>query len=39
MILLMISNKKKEGRYYLAVKKISGLLRGITSKLHGDFNF
>ena len=29
--------KKKEGWYYLAVKKVSTLLAGITSKYHGDF--
>ena len=26
-----------EGWHYLAVKKLSALLRGITSKHHGDF--
>ena len=31
----MISNG--EGWHYLAVKKLSPLLRGITSKHHGDF--
>ena len=36
VILLMISNG--EGQWhYLAVKKLSALLRGITSKHHGDF--
>ena len=30
IILLMITNAEKEGRHYLAVKKISALLRGIT---------
>ena len=34
VILLMIPNKEKW--HYLAVKKLSALLRGITSK-HGDF--
>ena len=33
----MISNDEKEGWHYLAVKKLSALLRGITSKHHGDF--
>ena len=37
IILLMISNDEKEGWHYLAVKKLSALLRGITSKHHGDF--
>ena len=36
VILLMISNGEKRWRY-LAVKKLSALLRGITSKHHGDF--
>ena len=36
VILLMISNREKI-RYYLAVKKLSALLRGITSKNNGDF--
>ena len=35
VILLMIPNG--EGWHYLAVKKLSALLRGITSKHHGDF--
>ena len=35
VILLMISNGKKW--HHLAVKKLSTLLRGITSKHHGDF--
>ena len=35
-ILLMISNRKKK-RHNLAVKTISTLLRGITSKNNGDF--
>ena len=36
-ILLMIPNEEKEGWHYLAIKKLSTLLRGITSKHHGDF--
>ena len=36
-ILLMIPNKEKEGWHYLAVKKQSTLLRGITSKHHVHF--
>ena len=32
IILLMIPNEEKEGCYYLAVKKLSALLYGITSK-------
>ena len=35
VILLMIPNG--EGWHYLAVTKLSALLRGITSKDHGDF--
>ena len=35
-ILLTISNGEKQWNY-LAVKKLSALLRGITSKQHGDF--
>ena len=34
----MIPNEEKGGWYYLAVKKLSILLRGITSKHHGDFH-
>ena len=34
---LMIQNEENEGRHYLAVKKLSTLLRGITLKHHGDF--
>ena len=34
--LLMISNGEKQW-HYLEVKKLSALLRGITSKYHGDF--
>ena len=38
LIILMIQNEEKEGRFfYLAVKKLSALLRGITSKHKGDF--
>ena len=33
----MVPNEEKEGWHYLAVKKLSTLLRGITSKRHGDF--
>ena len=33
----MTSNGEKEGWQYLAVKKLSTLLRGITSKHDGDF--
>ena len=33
----MIPNKEKEGWHYLAVKKLSTLLRGITSKHHENF--
>ena len=36
IILLMISNGAKQW-HYLAFKKLSVLLRGITSKHHGDF--
>ena len=32
----MIPNEKKEGWYYLAVKKLSAILRRITSKHDGD---
>ena len=35
VFLLMIPNE--EGWHYLAVKKLSASLRGITSKHHGDF--
>ena len=35
VILLINSNKEKW--HYLAIKKILGLLREITSKHHGDF--
>ena len=33
----MILNEEKEGWHYLAVKKLSALLHGITSKHKGDF--
>ena len=33
----MIPTKEKEGWHYLAVKNLSTLLRGITSKHHDDF--
>ena len=33
----MIPNKEKEGWYYLAVKKLSAFLHGITSKHKYDF--
>ena len=33
----MISNKEKERWYYLALKKLFALLRGITSKHYGGF--
>ena len=38
IILLMISNKEKEGLHYLAVKKLSTLLRRTTSKHHEYFH-
>ena len=37
VIILMISNGDKQW-HYLAVKKLSALLRRITSKHHGDFD-
>ena len=37
VILVMIPNEEKEGWHYLAVIKLSTLLRGITSRLHGEF--
>ena len=36
VILLMISNREKIW-HYLAVKRLSALQRGLTSKHHGDF--
>ena len=33
----MISNEEKEGWHYFTVKKLSTLLRGITSKYDGHF--
>ena len=39
IILLMIPNKEKEGWHYLAVKKLSTLLRGMTSIHHGNFYY
>ena len=35
----MIPNEGKEGRHYLVVKRLSTLLRRITSNHHGDFYF
>ena len=37
IILLMIPNEEKEGWHCLAVKKLSALLTGTSSKPHGDF--
>ena len=37
IILLIIPKEGKEGWHYSAVQKLSTLLRGITSKHHGDF--
>ena len=37
VILLMIP--KRKGWHYLPVKKLSALLRGITSKYYGDFYY
>ena len=37
IILLIIPNKEKEGWQYLAIKKLSTLLRRITLKHQGDF--
>ena len=37
IISLMIPSEEKEGWYYLAVKKLSALLRGITSKKQWQF--
>ena len=36
IIILMIPNEEREGWHYLAVKKLSALLKGITSKNNGD---
>ena len=36
-ILLEFLNEEKEGWHCLAVKKLSTLLKGITTKHHGDF--
>ena len=33
----MIPNKEKESWHYLAVKKLTTSLKGITSKHYGDF--
>ena len=33
----MIPNEEKQGWHYLAVKKLSALLKGITSKHHWGF--
>ena len=33
----MIPNEEKEGQHYLAVKKLSMLLGGVTSKHHSHF--
>ena len=38
IVLLMIPNKLKEGWHYLAIRKLSTLLRRTTSKHHGDFS-
>ena len=37
IILLRIPNEEKEGWHYLAIKKLSTLLREVTSKHPGDF--
>ena len=37
IILLTFLNKEKESQHYLAVKRLSTLLNGITSKHHGNF--
>ena len=40
IVLLIILNEEKEGQWhYLAVKKLSALLPGITSTHEGDFYF
>ena len=33
----MIPNESKEGWHYLAIRKLSALIKGITSKHDGDF--
>ena len=38
IILLMIPNWERQGWNYLAAKKVSALLHGITSKHKGDLN-
>ena len=35
----MIPNKEKESWHYLAVRKLSALLKKVTSKRNGDFFF
>ena len=37
VILLMISKEDNQRWHYPAIKKLFALLRGITSKHHGDF--
>ena len=37
MVFLTILNEEEKGWYYIAVKKLSALLRGITLKNNGDF--
>ena len=39
VILLMISKEDKQRWHYPAIKKLFALLRGITSKHHGDFYY
>ena len=39
IVLLMIPNKEKRGWHYLAAKRLSALLWGITSKKNGDFYY
>ena len=36
-ILLVIPNTEKEGKHYLAVKKLSAILHGISSKHNDNF--
>ena len=38
-ILYTIPNEEKEGQHYLTVKKLSGLLRIVTSKLGADYHY